>query len=375
MSSPRAESDWAFPFQRPLLPPPQAWVERLAPAYARHWFSNHGELALELEQRLGARAGRGTVLAANGTAAITAALLVLARRRGVVVLPSFTFAATLGAVLQAGLVPRLADVDAARWELGAAQVEAAAGGEPIAAVLAVRPFGLCRDHAELQAWCAQRGVPLLFDSAAALGGHLADGRAAGVEGDAETFSLHATKVFAVGEGGAIACVAEHHAALRRAMNFGLEAGELLGDGFNGKVSEFTAAVGLAQDDAFDAQLAVRRAAAARYADFAAAEAPEWTAPLDPGDPPWQGYPLLAPDAPDAPALLREAAARGVQLRRYYRPALHTAPAAARHAATPLPVSADLAERMVCLPMYSDLHATEHGALLDRLRDALRAARR
>lgn len=372
MTAPSPKS-WDFPFQRPLLPAVSAWSPWLDRAYASHWFSNNGALALALEAQLAARCGRAVSLACNGTAAITAALQAL-NRRGVVVLPSFTFPATLSAVQQAGLQPVLADVNAQTWELDVPSVEAALAGmsEPVAAVLGVRVFGLCRDHDALSAWCREREIPLVLDSAAALGGHLADGRPAGSEGTMETFSMHATKVFAVGEGGAIACDAQWIPALRRVMNFGLEDGALQGSGFNGKMSEVVAAIGLAQDALFDAQLAVRRAAAKRYMAFFAAEAPGWTVAVQPGDPPWQGFPVLAPSEAEATTLLTHCAERGVQLRRYYRPALHTAATASCYARGPLRVSASLAERMLCLPMYSDLSAEEQARLLGRVADALQA---
>lgn len=361
-----------FPFQRPLLAPVSAWAPLLDAAYAEQRFSNHGPLALELEAALSRRVGRPVVLAANGTAAITAALLAL-QRSGGVILPSFTFPATLGAVLQAGLEPVLADVDAASWELSVATVEAArrAYGRPIAAVLGVRAFGLCRDWSALRQWCEAEGLPLVLDSAAALGGELTSGEPVGAQGRMETFSLHATKVFAVGEGGAIACDAPDVATLRRVMNFGLEAGALNGWGFNGKVSEFTAAIGLAQNAVFDAHVRTRQAAAAAYAEWLRTHAPDWQQPTEAGSPPWQAYPILAPTAEAADRFERSAAEAGVQIRRYYRPALHTAAELSRYAGgQPLAVSADLAGRMVCLPMYSRWNEGEIEALLAALAAAM-----
>ena len=365
---------YRFPFQRPELPAPQQWEPLLASSYAAHRFSNHGPLALALEQRLASRAGRSVVLAANGTAAISAALLALGRK-GAVILPSFTFPATLGAVLQAGLQPVLADVNPLTWELDVPSIEAAAAAcaQPLAAVLGVRTFGLCRDWSAQQAWCDRHGVPLVLDSAAALGGLLADGTPAGRQGRMETFSLHATKVFAVGEGGAIACTLQDVDVLRRVMNFGLQDGQLQGWGFNGKVSEFTAAIGLAQEAVFDAHLLARRAAAAEFAAMLQAEAPHWALAIRQGDPPWQAYPILAPSAALANRLEAAAAAQGVQIRRYYRPALHTASTLAAYSwGQPLPVSADLAQRMVCLPMYSRWAAGERECLLRSIGMALRA---
>jgi dTDP-4-amino-4,6-dideoxygalactose transaminase len=358
---------WDFPFQRPLLPPPERWLPYLAPAYALHWFSNFGPVAHSLEQRLAARAGRPVQVVANGTVAITAALLAL-DRKGPVILPSFTFPATLMAVLEAGCTPVLADVDATTWEMGRDQVEAILPQMRISpvAVLGVRPFGLCRDQSVLESWCRAREIPLILDAAAALGGTLADGRPAGCQGAMETFSLHATKVIAIGEGGAITCAPEWQAPLRQVINFGMESGTPVRRGINGKLSEFAAAVGLAQNEVFDEHLRARRAAAERYRAFFAERWSDWTPPWNPGDPPWQAYPLLAPTTEVLQRVLQAAADQGVQLRRYYHPALDQSPAGAAYARMPLPVSADLAARMLCFPLYSDMEAVEQRRLLERL---------
>ncbi|MHB0873999.1 MAG: DegT/DnrJ/EryC1/StrS family aminotransferase, partial [Acidithiobacillus ferrooxidans] len=253
-------------------------------------------------------------------------------------------------------------------EMGKEQVEAILPQmrTSLVAVLGVRPFGLCRDQAPLESWCRARQIPLILDAAAALGGTLADGRPAGCQGAMETFSLHATKVFAIGEGGAIACAPEWQAPLRQVINFGMDSGTPVRTGINGKLSEFAAAVGLAQNAVFDEHLRARRAAAERYRVFFAEHWPRWTPPCDPGNPPWQAYPLLAPDSEALQRVLQAAAAQGMQLRRYYHPALHQSPVGAPYAPIPLPVSADLAARMLCFPLYSDMEAVEQVRLLRRL---------
>ena len=106
------------------------------------------------------------------------------------------------------------------------------------AVLGVRPFGLCRDQAALEHWCQECNVPLIIDAAAALGGVLPDGRPVGGQGAMETFSLHATKVFAIGEGGAIAYMPQWQTPLREVLNFGMHNGTPTRMGINGKLSEF-----------------------------------------------------------------------------------------------------------------------------------------
>ena len=363
-----AGMNFQFPFQRPLLPPPEAWLADLETAYQRRWYSNFGVLADALEARLARRCGRTVVVTASGTAALTAGLLSL-HRSGSVVLPSFTFPATFMAVLAAGCTPVLADVDPATWEIGPERIEALMRHLPAmpVAVLCLRPFGLCRDQGELQEWCERRGIALLIDAAAALGGEIPGGAPVGGQGEMEVFSLHATKVFAVGEGGAIATRPDRAEQLRSILNFGLDGGVPVRIGLNGKFSEFSAAVGLAQDRRFDEALRVRRRVAARYDQFFADQWPNWQRPVAPGAPPWQAYPLLAPTPAAREAVERAAAEHSIQLRRYYHPALHATEIGAPFAPQArLPVSEALAERMLCFPLYSDMSAAEQDELFDRL---------
>ena len=234
-------------------------------------------------------------------------------------------------------------------------------------VLGVRPFGLCRDQAALEHWCQERNVPFIIDAAAALGGVLPDGRPVGGQGAMETFSLHATKVFAIGEGGAIAYMPQWQTPLREVLNFGMHDGTPSRMGINGKLSEFAAAVGLAQDDVFDEHLRVRRAVAERYRRFFMEHWSDWTPPWNPGSPPWQVYPVLAPTPEVLQRILQATSARGIQLRRYYHPALHQSPFGASYSPKPLPVSADLSARMLCFPVYSDLSMEDHFKIINVLK--------
>ena len=88
-------------------------------------------------------------------------------------------------------------------------------------------------------------MPLIIDAAASLGGRDEDGGWVGGSGDAEVFSMHATKVFGVGEGGAVFVRKPLAGLVRRTINFGLADGVPETLGFNGKLSEVHAAIGLA----------------------------------------------------------------------------------------------------------------------------------
>lgn len=353
-----------IPFIRPTLPAPERWLPYLAQSYAQRTYSNSGPGVLRLEAALTAKygAGREAVLLANATAGLTAALMA-AGVRGPVLVPSFTFSASVHAIVQAGCTPVLCDVDSDTWELTAEILERALSRVQVAAVMPVRAFGLCRDLAPLAAVATRHGLPVILDSAAALGGRLETGAYVGGQGLIEVFSLHATKVFGVGEGGVLFCMPEMKERVKRVCNFGQERGEVLEAGLNGKMSEFHAAVGLAVLEDIDQAIAHRQRVAARYRK--ALSGLSWLDhPKACGRAPYQTYPLLMDSAARAEQVVAGCAARGVEMRRYYRPALHLASAFADFPALEPRQAETLASRMLCLPVYSDMTSTEQERVVE-----------
>jgi dTDP-4-amino-4,6-dideoxygalactose transaminase len=97
------------------------------------------------------------------------------------------------------------------WELDPDALATVLQRYPASAVVHVRAFGFGRDLADVGAVAARTGARLVVDAAAALGGLLPDGTPVGRAGDAEVFSMHVTKVFGIGEGGAIFAAPESRA--------------------------------------------------------------------------------------------------------------------------------------------------------------------
>lgn len=241
------------------------------------------------------------------------------------------------------------------------------------AVMPVRAYGLARDFDALERVCARHGVPMIVDAAAALGGVLTNGTTVGQQGEAEVFSLHATKVFGIGEGGVVLCAPALAEKIRSTINFGFADGTVARPGGNGKLSEFAAAVGLAMLECIDRHIDNRR----RYARYyQQALAPLFRAGIvqpavHPGFPPYQTYPLQLTAGQRADALVAAAACRGLELRRYYAPALHRTPAfQAVHGSAHLPVTEHLAETMICLPLYSEMDDAALDAVCRILQEAL-----
>jgi dTDP-4-amino-4,6-dideoxygalactose transaminase len=353
------------------MPCPDRWTPYLDSSYAVGRYSNFGPVNEMFERRLErfvAIPGRRVVACASATSGLAAVLMGLGVR-GKVAIPSFTFPATLHAVLMAGCNPVLCDVDAGTWELSSAILTSVLARNEISAVVHVRAFGLCRDLQPIARVCADAGIPLVVDAAAALGGSILPGTAAGGQGIAEVFSLHATKVLGIGEGGAIFCHPDDAVCFARALNFGLGASGGFSRALNGKLSEFAAAIGLAVLESAGQAIAARAAAARRYLNFFRTGG-RIVPPKDPGLPTWQCFPALVPDGTDLTQVLESARRRGLELRRYYRPALHQVVPSGCAVLDPAPGAEALAERMVCFPVYPAMSEEEHTEILEIIREVL-----
>jgi dTDP-4-amino-4,6-dideoxygalactose transaminase len=351
-------------FIRPVVPEPEAWLPYLRRSYDDRVFSNTGPAARRLEAALAERwAGpdREVVLTASCTTGLAAALLALGAT-GDVVVPAFTFPATAHAVRQSGCRPVFCDVSPDTWELDPEALATVLRRHPASAVVHVRAFGFCRDVTDVAAVASRHGARVVVDAAAALGGRFADGRPVGGQGDVEVFSMHVTKVFGVGEGGAIFAAREHAERVRRACNFGLADGDVTMAGVNGKLSDVHAAIGLAVLDRIDDVVARRQEVGRRYARHLA-DVPWATPASDVGAPPLQTFPLLVDTSARAAALVEHCRRRGVELRRYYAPALHLTSAFASCERGRLEVAERLAARMVCLPVHSDMTDVEIATVL------------
>jgi dTDP-4-amino-4,6-dideoxygalactose transaminase len=370
----QAEPEPRLRFVRPLVPSSEKWVPFLAPAYASGWFSNYGPVVERFEGELREWCGipeRDLAVVSSATSGLVATLIALGVQ-GPVAMPAFTFPATAHAVRLAGCTPVFCDVDPDTWELDPGAAAKAIDAAGCAAIIHVRAFGLCRDTSEIEAVAARAGVPLILDSAAAFGGHTEGGAAAGAGGAAEVFSFHATKPFGIGEGGAVLAQPSIVQRVREVINFDLVRGNPRGRGLNAKMSEFTAAVGLAVLADFDAVLAKRRELCTRLTEVAEQD-DRTDPPLRPGRPPWQCFPIRVAEPTICKRMLDALANWGVEGRILYQPALHRTSAFDQHADRPLPATDDLTGRILCLPVYADLSTEEHFLLNDALDDVFRVA--
>ncbi|HEY1855224.1 MAG TPA: DegT/DnrJ/EryC1/StrS family aminotransferase [Solirubrobacterales bacterium] len=211
------------------------------------------------------------VAVSSGTTALHLGVRQLGWGRGEeVVTTPFSFVASANCLLYEGARPVFCDVDPVTLNLDPAAA-AAAVGERSAGLLPVHIFGYPAAMPELEALAVARGLGILEDACEALGAVDSEGRRVGTRGNLATFAFYANKQMTTGEGGAIVPTDPGAAArLRSERNQGraVDMGWLDHDrlGFNYRLSDVAAAIGVAQVEKLDDLLARRAAVAALYAE-------------------------------------------------------------------------------------------------------------
>lgn len=215
------------------------------------FYSNFGPLHGHLKQSLQKLffkylTTENMALTSTGTSAIEACLAALALPpQSKIIVPSFTFPATIHAVLNTGHVPVIADIDPETWQLSPTHVEKLCLDHQINAIIPVASFGIPIDNETWVSISNRYDIPVVIDAAAALGNQKVHPQLH------YCFSMHATKPFGCGEGGLILSFnKELIERVNKIINFGFENGEVVYRGTNAKLSEYHSAVGLAQAKRF-----------------------------------------------------------------------------------------------------------------------------
>ncbi|MCX5054097.1 DegT/DnrJ/EryC1/StrS aminotransferase family protein [Streptomyces sp. NBC_00474] len=334
-------------------------------------------------ERVGAEHG---IAVSSCTTALHLSLVALGLGPGdEVVVPSLSFIATANAVRYVGAEPVFADVEPATGNLTPATVDAVRTPRT-KAVLAVHQGGVPADVHALRAACADWDLRLVEDAACAIGSTVG-GKPVGHGALLAAWSFHPRKLVTTGEGGMITTDdAEWAARLRRLREHGMNASaadrhasnkpvleSYLEVGFNYRMTDVQAAIGLVQLGRLDAMIARRRELAARYDDLLH-DVPGLTPVRDPehGQSNFQSYwVLLDEDFPvgrdDLLAALAEA---GVSARRGIM-AAHLEPAYADHPSAPLPVTERITRRSLILPLFHTMTETQQDRVVTALREQAR----
>ena len=313
----------------------------------------------------------------SATTALHLALVVLDIGPGdEVLVPDFTFPATANVVVQQGARPVLVDVDPATFTVDLDDLEAKVTPRT-RAVIPVHAFGLAADMDPIVALARRHGLAVIEDAACAIGTTY-HGRHCGALGTLGCFSFHPRKVITTGEGGMITtdddALAERvallrsHGGVRQDGRFVFEAA-----GFNYRMSDILAAVGVAQMRKLDALIAAKRRMAARLSGLLAG-VPGLALPREPawGGHIYQSYVVTLERGVDRDRVIQAMKQRGVEttLGTY---ALHAQPFFGReygYRTGELPGSYLAFTQSLALPLYPQLEDADLVRVAETLRGAL-----
>ena len=244
-------------------------AELLVKCVTENWVSSAGPEVTAFEAAIARIAQRKHAVAVvNGTAGLHLALVACGVKLGDhVAVPDWTFAASANAIAHAGAIPHFVDVSESDWAIDPMLLQTALEADPlIKAVIAVDPLGHSADFDALLPICRDRGVALVEDSAAAIGATY-DGKPCGSLGDISVFSFNGNKTVTAGGGGMVLTDDDTKARFIRHVSTQARPGrEYVHDhvGFNYRMTNINAAVGLAQVERLEEMVAAKQAIAARY---------------------------------------------------------------------------------------------------------------
>lgn len=342
-----------------------------------------GRTVQRFETAIGRYTQGGDIVAVcNGTAALHLALLALGigpgHRVGVA---AYSWPATANAVVVTGATPVFIDIEPRTMGMDAAALEETLQKHShLDALIPVHAFGQMANMPALTRIADAHGIPVVEDAACALGATL-EGRRAGSWGTVGCFSFHPRKAATTGEGGAVRTASTALAKRIRALrNHGQDpdapAPDFVAAGFNLRITEFQAALGISQLERYQQIVTTRRERARRYEALLA------------------GLPMVLPLAPDAEAhiyqsyviLLEEQVAtrrdrvitrlrdEGIEtnIGTHHMPLLTYYRRAFGFTAGDYPVTDKVAQSAIALPMHSFLTEDDQERVASALRRALAA---
>jgi perosamine synthetase len=318
------------------------------------------------------------VAVSSGTAGLHLGVRALGWGEGDEVLTSpFSFVASANCLLYEGARPVFCDVDPMTLDLdpGAA---AAALGERTAGILPVHIFGYPAAMAALEELAAANGLGVLEDACEALGAVDADGRRVGARGNLATFAFYANKQMTTGEGGMVVPSSPEVAArLRSERNQGRAADmgwlDHGGLGFNYRLGDLAAALGVAQVEKLDSLLERREALAATYAERLDAldgvEAPSAGRGAERRS--WFVYPVRLAASADRDATIARLAERGVASKAYL-PCIHLFPHLRElgYREGQFPVAEEASRRSLALPFFTSMTDAQVDLVCEALAQSL-----
>jgi UDP-2-acetamido-2-deoxy-ribo-hexuluronate aminotransferase len=338
---------------------------------------DHGQYIMgpevgEMEDRLAAFVGtRHCISVASGTEALLIAMMALGIGRGdEVITTPFTFAATAEMIVLLGATPVFVDVEADTCNIDASRIEAAITPRT-KALMPVSLYGQVADMERINAIALRHGLPVIEDAAQSFGATYQGRRSCGLSTWGATSFFPSKPLGCYGDGGALFTDDDSLAQAAREIRVHGQSARYTHTriGVGGRMDTLQCAVVLAKLERFDWELQRRRELGARYGQLLAGVPGVRTLAVRPDrDCVWGQYTVFVPRRAQVQAVLHSL---GIPSAVHYPKPLHRQPAYAPHAAAAqCPLSEQVAEQVLSLPMSADLSAADQDRVVAALAQAV-----
>lgn len=350
-----------------FLPPLEDYLEYLKDIWDRNQITNNGPFVKELEEKLIEYLQvKHLSFVTNGTIALQIALKALDLTGEIITTP-FSYVATTSIILWEGCTPVFADIDPNTLCIDPEQIEAAIT-EKSSGILATHVYGIPCAVEQIQEIASRHNLKVIYDAAHTFGVSY-DAQPLVNYGDISTLSFHATKLFHTIEGGGIIANDDdlaHRVSYMR--NFGHKGQEdFWGIGINGKATELNAAMGLCMLPYVDDIILARKQIFSWY-DERIKNLP-LKRPFLPAKTTYNYayYPVIFENEFSMQKAKTALNAANIFPRRYFYPSLNHLPYVPFRN---MPISEEMATRVLCLPLSADLKLEEVSFIVDTIEKAL-----
>lgn len=338
-----------------FLPSIESYNSYLQRAWEKVWLTNRGELTLELEEKLKKYLEVSNIIITNnGTIPLQIALKLFGNGGEVITTP-FSYIATSAAIIWENCQPVFVDIDPEYLTIDEDKIEEAITAKTTA-ILATHVFGNPCNVVAIENIAKKHNLKVIYDAAHCFGVKY-NNQSVFNFGDVSTCSFHATKIFHSGEGGAMFCNdSELYHKLFYSHNFGHNGPlDFHGLGINAKISELQSALGLAVFDNINTIFSERKKVVDFYNDhldfsnlkpLRIRENTEWN---------YSYYPVIFSSEEVLLIVQSELQKESIVPRRYFYPSLNKVNYIN---GAKMPISESIASRILCLPLYVGLPASD-----------------
>jgi len=341
---------------QPFLSPLEEYMDILKDVWERGILTHNGPVVQSLEKQLAEKLKINNIVAvSNGTIALQMAIKALDLKGEIITTP-FTWIATISAIKWEGCTPVFCDIDPLTLNIDPQKIEELIT-EKTVAIMPVHVFGNPCDVEAIKAIAKKHGLKVIYDAAHAIG-TTHKGKSILEYGDISATSLHATKLFNTAEGGA--CIAtdnELHEKLKRIRFFGHnQTKDIVEDGFNGKMTEVHAALGVANMKYYDEVLSDRKQKYLYYRNALSVLNCVCFQGFNVGESNYSYFPIIFESEEQLLEIEKRLNKNNIFPRRYFYPSVNTFTNIVEY--KNCPVSEDIAKRILCLPLYRNLTVVE-----------------